>query len=669
MIIKGALDQLQQLDVLPYLHKAKKGGYICPHCGSGENGNNNTGAVKYYPKTRTASCHICGKKVDAIDMRMKDKGCDFMEAVKELAAENGITIDESSKNYTSSKPAPAADNAPAKTSSLSVEPAQDTPKHDFMPYYTSCMEALKHSADAQAYLSKRGISLETALAHYVGFDAAADPASAPGAMGSEYKPHPVPRIIIPSSKEHYVGRSIDPNTNKGFAKMNNKDATPGLFNRRALWNADTVFIVEGVFDALSLLEVGAAAVALNSASNYEKLLEELKAQPTKATLLLALDNDAAGQEKQAKLQDGLNMLNISNCAADVKGGYNDVNDYLVANKEAFTADVKRALGQKGARPDNTADYIDSLMSGEIQRFKEAGNKRTGFTNLDEKAGGLYSGLYVLAAISSLGKTTFALQLADQLATADHDVIFFSMEQSRLELVSKSISRYTAQADMQTAINSLSIRRGYLPEQVLKAAEAYKKDVGNRLSIVEGNFNCTNEYIAEYLRNYINRTNTRPTIIIDYLQILQPAQEGKSRGSKKDEIDLAVTELKRISRELDLTIIVISSVNRANYQTEFSFESLKESGGIEYTADVVWGLQLLCLDESLFAEDKKVKEKRKRIADAKAEEPRKIKFVCIKNRYGISNYSCAFDYFPQFDLFLPGKEQEEQHTQKRAGRKF
>lgn len=164
---------------------------------------------------------------------------------------------------------------------------------------------------------------------------------------------------------------------------------------------------------------------------------------------------------------------------------------------------------------------------------------------------------------------------------------------------------------------------------------------------------------------MNRTGTHPTIIIDYLQILQPAQDGASKGSKKDDIDLAVTELKRISRELDLTVIVISSVNRANYQTEFSFESLKESGGIEYTADVVWGLQLKCLDEPLFAEEKKVQEKRKKIAEEKAKSPRKIKFVCIKNRYGISNYSCYFEYTPEFDLFKPDNEP----PQTKIGKKF
>ena len=89
-----------------------------------------------------------------------------------------------------------------------------------------------------------------------------------------------------------------------------------------------------------------------------------------------------------------------------------------------------------------------------------------------------------------------------------------------------------------------------------------------------------------------------------------------------------------------------------------FESLKESGGIEYTADVVWGLQLQCLNEELFTQDKKIKEKRARIKQAKAENPRKIELVCLKNRYGIANYSCYFEYYPAADLF---KEQSTAET--------
>lgn len=124
------------------------------------------------------------------------------------------------------------------------------------------------------------------------------------------------------------------------------------------------------------------------------------------------------------------------------------------------------------------------------------------------------------------------------------------------------------------------------------------------------------------------------------------------------IDTAVTELKRISREHGLTIFVISSVNRSNYLTPIDFESLKESGGIEYTCDVIWGLQLQCLNDPVFDSKEKVKEKRQKVRDAKAANPRKIELLCLKNRYGIANFSSYFDYYPKHDLYVEGISEDE-----------
>jgi replicative DNA helicase len=243
-------------------------------------------------------------------------------------------------------------------------------------------------------------------------------------------------------------------------------------------------------------------------------------------------------------------------------------------------------------------------------------------------------------------------LSDQVAAAGNDVLFFSLEQSRLELVSKSIARTTAQRDMNNAVTSLAIRRGYLPQHVLEAAEEYKNAVQDRLSVIEGNFDCNISFIGDYIKNYIKRNSAAPVVIIDYLQILQPAvdEHGKT-ASTKETVDATITELKRISRSLNITIFVISSVNRANYLTPIDYESLKESGGIEYTADVIWGLQLQCLNESLFSETNKIKEKRARIKAAKAASPRQIELVCLKNRYGIANYTTCFDYVPANDLYI------------------
>ena len=49
----------------------------------------------------------------------------------------------------------------------------------------------------------------------------------------------------------------------------------------------------------------------------------------------------------------------------------------------------------------------------------------------------------------------------------------------------------------------------------------------------------------------------------------------------------------------------------------------------------------------------IKEKRKKIREEKAKNPRKIELVCLKNRYGIANFSCYFDYYPANDLFVAG----------------
>ena len=292
------------------------------------------------------------------------------------------------------------------------------------------------------------------------------------------------------------------------------------------------------------------------------------------------------------------------------------------------------------------------MTADIERFKT--DIKTGYPNLDKKCGGLYPGLYCLAAISSLGKTTFAAQLADQLASAGQDVLFFSLEQSRLELVSKSLARLTARKNKGTSVTSLSIRKGYFPSQVLEAAKEYKKAVADRMSVIECNFRFTVSEVGEYVRRYIRRTGKHPIIFIDYVQMLQGEQQSGKR-SAKETVDSTVTELKRISRSEGLIVFIISSVNRTNYLTPIDFESLKESGSLEYTADVIWGLQLQCLNDPLFdkGKDTAIKEKREKIKSAKVENPRKIELCCLKNRYGMANFSCLFDYYPANDLFEPG----------------
>ncbi len=266
---------------------------------------------------------------------------------------------------------------------------------------------------------------------------------------------------------------------------------------------------------------------------------------------------------------------------------------------------------------------------------------------------LYNGLYVIGATSSLGKTTFIHQLSEQLATNGNDVLFFSLEQSRLELLSKSFSRISAQNDIDTAISSISIRSGYYTNKLPQLKKQYKENVSDRLSLIEGNFNSNLDFIQSKIYDYIKFNNVKPVIVIDYLQILKPTQNQiHNRYGIKERIDDNLTILKQISRDNNLTIIVISSVNRANYLAPIDYESFKESGGIEFTADVIWGLHLDVLNTTEFQAlgSGLIVKKRNCIKKAKGSVPRDIELVCLKNRFGIASYEMKFTYDPRFDLF-------------------
>lgn len=621
----------------------KKGGIVCPICGSGS-GPHGTGITEDRKRPGQLHCFACGFDGDILDLLQQERGLDFKAALEAAAAELNIPLDDLRPRSERSTAAADFADVPDQRGSVS-ESDTGRAQPNNTEYYQQCRERIKDPA-ARTYLEARGISIEAALYCGIGFDPAADPA------GSG---HPAPRLIIPVTRAHYIARSIDPDTPKQYAKMNNKGAEIGIFDPAgAIYpGAGVVFVTEGAIDAISIIEAGGEAVALNSTSNTEKLLKMLEAKKTGATLLLCLDNDEPGRKAAAALAAGLQRLNISyqDCGAAICGSYKDPNEALTGcGRAQFSKSIQAAAAQ-AMRPENTSYYLDTLFETDIK--KQGERKKTGFANLDREAGGLYPGLYVLAAISSLGKTSFALQLADQLAAGGNDVLFFSLEQSRLELVSKSLARITYQNDPAHPATALQIRQGVKSDEIADAIADYKARAADRLSIVEGNFSCNVSFIREYTRQYMQRTGAKPVIFIDYLQILQG--EPAKRQSTKEMIDSTVTELKRISRELEITVIVISSLNRANYLTPVDFESLKESGSIEYSADVIYGLQLRCINDKLFSKEGKLKEKREKVREAKAATPREIEMLCLKNRYGISSFSCYFNYYPANDVFIPATD--------------
>lgn len=632
---KQFIDRLNDQDIIQFfgLEKSKKSGYNCPLCNSGR-GPHGTGAevTKDHRRITCFAWEHFGTR------KGKRSSGDILAVLQALSPGKSINdilkeqfADYDIRNALQNTPE-ATRNTPETPKAEAYANTPDKKENDYTGYFKACSERLNNSTEALNYLSFRGISKETANRFMLGFD---------NINGN-------PFIVIPTTASSYTARNILPNSNYRYRKT----GAVHSFNIKELErdNNQPIFIVEGEIDALSVIEAGSRAIGLGSTNQATAFIEAVEQSQPQTPFILCLDNDEPGQRASKQIKEALESLKMPVITANICGQYKDPNEALTKAKTSFLAAIKRAEEHtaRASKPDNITDYLDNVFARDIQKLEQYTEIKTGFANLDEKIGSLYPGLYTIGAVSSLGKTTFTHQIADQIAESGHDVLFFSLEQSRFELASKSIARKTAQIDQKTASSALSIRKGNLTQEVLKAYEEYKEAVKDRLSIIEGNFETNIDTIKTTVDRYIQQNRVKPVVVVDYLQVIQNNPEKKV--TTREAIDIIVTELKRLSRDKDIAVIVISSLNRTNYLSPIDFESFKESGGIEYTSDVVWGLQLQVMNEAIFDKDKSIKEKRERIRQAKAERCRKIEFVCLKNRYGISSFKIGFNYYPEFDLF-------------------
>ena len=631
-----------------YLTKAPKRGYICPLCGSGS-GKNGTGMeINPHKKDKLElkcfACNFSGDLIDLYKAEKKEKEGLIIynnKAIKDLCERFNIERD---KNYTEIPKTPKIEqNEPLK---------EEYEAKDYTEYYEKCHKHLHELLDEnQCY---RGIDLPTLERFKVGYDKKENIA------------------VLPNTKEHYVKRYLNKTTDDPD-KYNNEGKVQ-IFNADAIYsNKETVYVCEGIFDALSYEMFGLEAIALNSASNTKKLINLLQSKKPRADKIFirVLDKDKKGEIAEKELVKAFNEMKILSIQGTLTGYGRDINEELLNDKNDFGI---RALEQDEQTKErfkkeieemtyknSISTYLKTTFKSDIEKFKEGARLKTGFSNLDEQLKGFYSGLYVIGGISSVGKTTFVYQLADQIAQQSQKVLYFSLEQSKLELVSKSLARTGYQEkNGKDFLKGIDIKNGKFSGDLQDVIDSYTSKVGNNLNIIEGNFDMNTHMIRDEIDKFKNLTGQTPVVFIDYLQIIAPnkIKEGKD-GSRERTItdaklnaDMNVSELKRLSRDLNTPIVIISSFNRTNYLNEVSFESFKESGGIEYSSDVVFGLQLSILRDEEFLKEKDINEKRKLLADAKANETRKVDLVCLKNRNGKSSFTVSFDYIPSHDIYEP-----------------
>lgn len=637
--------------------------YVCPFadCRSGE-GHNGTGAFSIKDGT-SWKCFSCNRGGDIFDLIGEYEGiADHSEQLKRAGELFGVTID-SHRSTAREDFSPEYQNQPKNErytqGYIHTTAYTQTAETDFKDFF---LQAHSHIKETD-YPQRRGLSQETIDRFGLGFVAEWRHPKAPKAPAT-------PRLIIPISKYSYLARDIRaeiPEEQAGYkkSKVKGREKVSWTFNAKALQTATKpIFVVEGELDALSIIEVGGEAVALGSINYTRAFLELVKVKRPAQPLILALDNETEPDKKEKierayrELTEGLTGLDIPFYRLNPAGDYKDANEALQGNREALRQAVEEAEhiqdeAEQAQREEylktSTANYLQSFIDG-IADSVNTPYIPTGFTELDTALdGGLYEGLYIVGAISSLGKTTLITQIADQIAQSGQDVLIFSLEMARAEIMAKSISRHTLQTVLATGgdIRNAKTTRGITTgkryqsynrselELINSSIRAYS-EYAQHIFISEGVGDIGAEQIRETVRQHTLFTGKTPVVIIDYLQILAPAEP---RATDKQNTDKAVMELKRISRDYKTPVIGISSFNRANYREAVTMEAFKESGAIEYSSDVLIGLQLKGAGKKDFDAN-----------EAKKKSPREIELIILKNRNGSTGNRIEFSYYPLFNYF-------------------
>ena len=617
--------------------KGNKRAYVCPICGSGT-GRNKTGAFTITKDGLKWKCFACDRGGDTLDL------IGYLEDIDDYSAK----VTRAAELFNLDIEAPAEYQNQDKT-------AQNTDTHNSIhtPTGGNYLEFYKQANDniqATNYPEKRGLSKAILDRFKIGYVENWKHPNAPENITGS------PRLIIPVTPTSYLARDTReniPEYQEKFAKT--KVGGSDIFNGRAfIEDLDKpIFIVEGEIDALSIMEVGGVAVGLGGTSNANKLVDELKDKKLERPLILALDNDSAGKRAQDELAKLLQDKKIPYITAELTTkDVKDPNEMLVKNRETFKARVEEAIKDDKEKylETSTDNYIQDFLNG-IADSVNTPCISTGFPMLDEVLdGGLYEGLYIVGAISSLGKTTLVTQIADQVASKGHDVLIFSLEMARSEVMAKSISRHTIMEVLRTGgdtknaktVRGVTAGKRYekysnaeieLIENAVQAYSGYAKHI----YITEGVGDLGVQQIRETVEKHTRYTGNTPLVIVDYLQILAPANE---RATDKQNTDKAVMELKRISRDFKTPVIGISSFNRDNYNNAVSMQAFKESGAIEYSSDILIGLQLKGAGDKDFDP-----------TEAKKKNPRAIELVILKNRNGQTGAKVPFEFYPMFNYFV------------------
>ncbi len=306
------------------------------------------------------------------------------------------------------------------------------------------------------------------------------------------------------------------------------------------------------------------------------------------------------------------------------------------------------------------DVRSSWKRGHIGISKKEERASTGIPALDKRlGGGIGRGIWMLGSEPSIGKTSLVLHIARKAAEDGAEVLYVSFEQEASYLQARMIASALSE-EGSVRVNAEQILGGDRKEE---AADITERDAAfGRIFFARGE-DCPGEQalldmIGQFSRRKkpLSEARGKPCIVfIDYLQII-PFTGG---AGIRMQIDDFARRLRQVQMKEGICVFLISSLNRMSYMGPVRLDSFKESGIIEFTGDVILGLNLRTVRSSEFLKLTEGTEKAVRLEAARARRLRELEVSCLKNKTGESSFAVDIDFDTETGLFTaPGSRDRQ-----------
>ena len=331
------------------------------------------------------------------------------------------------------------------------------------------------------------------------------------------------------------------------------------------------------FDAVTLAQWLERQDALEEAGGLMYLGELVRSTPTSANITAYADIVRENSVLRQLVRVG---TDIANAAYQPQGrSKEELLDY--AEQQVFR------IAEHGRQARQGFASIKDLLVKTVDRIEELYHREdpitgvpTGFTDIDEMTAGLQpSDLIIIAGRPSMGKTTFAMNIAENAAIKHGvPVAVFSMEMPGEQLAMRMMSSLGR-------IDQHKVRTGKLEDEDWPRLTSAVSILSNAPLFIDDTPALTPIELRARARR-LKREHDLGLIVIDYLQLMQAPSSGENRATEISEISRA---LKALAKELNVPVVALSQLNRSLEQRPNKrpvMSDLRESGAIEQDADVI-----------------------------------------------------------------------------------